>query len=96
MVDPMNSVNEPLFWLHHGAIDYYWSIWQEHDRTKRIYDLDASPKRALGEKAWPARVEMGAFAPSRTVKQIADPENQDGSGTLCYKYEGLSVKNYLS
>jgi tyrosinase len=96
MVDPLNSLNEPLFYLHHGAIDYYWSIWQEQDLKNNIYDLDASSKRSLGEKAWAVRVEMGAFAPPRTVKEVADPENRDGTGALCFRYEGPAAKDYLS
>jgi len=96
MLDPLNSLNEPLFYLHHGAIDYYWSIWQEQDRKNNLYDLDASEKRNLGEKAGSVIIEMGSFAPARTARQVADPENKDGTGTLCFRYEGQTAKEYLS
>ena len=96
MIDPLNSVNDPLFFMHHGAIDYLWSIWQEQDPTKRLYDLDASKDRSLGASAWQTRMDMGAFGPTRTVKDVADPQNRDGSGILCFKYEGMPIEKYLS
>jgi tyrosinase len=96
MLDPLNSVNEPLFYLHHGALDYYWYVWQEKDRKNNLYDLDASPKRDLGEKAGAEPVEMGVYAPTRTSKEAADPENRDGTGILCFKYDGPTAQDYLS
>ena len=96
MLDPLNSLNEPLFYLHHGAIDYYWSVWQERDRTNNLYDLDASSRRNVGEKSGLVVVEMGAFAPPRTTKEVSDPENRDGTGVLCFKYEGPTAHDYLT
>jgi tyrosinase len=95
MVDPLNSVNEPIFWLHHGGIDYFWSIWQDQD-PKRLYDLDASKGRQLGSNAGEARLEMGDFAPERKVRDVADSLNRDGNGILCFKYEGLPIEAYFS
>jgi len=96
MMDPLNSVNEPLFWLHHGAIDYFWSIWQEADRKNRIYDLDTSVKGGGNGKAWAQKIEMGMYGSDTSAKQIADSENRDGTGKLCFKYEGLPVSKYIS
>ncbi|KAF2672518.1 Di-copper centre-containing protein, partial [Microthyrium microscopicum] len=36
MGDPLGSMNEPLFWLHHGGIDQFWSLWQDQDLTHRL------------------------------------------------------------
>ena len=72
MGDPFNSVNDPLFFMHHGGMDYMWSIWQEAD-PKHLYDLDASFGRTLGEKAGDTMLDMGIFAPSRAVREVADP-----------------------
>src|SRR5947207_15336182 len=96
MMDPYNSVNEPLFYLHHGAINYYWSVWQEKDRKTNLYDLDASPKGDLGAKASEEPVEIGAYAPTRTSKEVADPMNKDGTGILCFTYDGPTAQDYLS
>ncbi|KAF2433558.1 Di-copper centre-containing protein [Tothia fuscella] len=96
MGDPLNSVNEPIFWLHHGAIDYYWSIWQEEDRKTRIYDLDASPKGGANQKALAEKVEMGVYGADLSAKQMADSENRDGTGKLCFKYEGPPASSYTS
>jgi len=96
MMDPMNSVNEPLFWLHHGAIDYYWNIWQEADRSRRVYDVDTSVAGDANAKALAEAVEMGLYGSQRTVKEIADTVNKDGSGTLCYKYAGPAASAYIS
>jgi len=95
MLDPLNSLNEPLFYLHHGALDYYWSIWQELDLQSNLYDLDASPNRTMGVKAEQDIIEMGEYAPARTSREVADPMNRDGQGVLCFRYDGPSAKEYL-
>ena len=97
MLDPLNSLNKSLFYLHHDAIDYCWSLLQKNVRANRIYNLGRSAKRASsGEKTWPVRFEMGAFALNSTVKEMGDLKNRDETGRLCFKYEGFTAKDYLS
>jgi tyrosinase len=95
MGDPMNSVNDPLFFMHHGGMDYMWGIWQEVDPS-RLQDLDASWTRNLGSKAGETILKMGIFASDIAIKEVADTQNRDGKGILCYKFEGMSVKDFLS
>jgi tyrosinase len=84
MLDGMNSVNDPLFWMHHTSMDRLWSLWQEQDLATRLYN---PPNITM----W-----MGPMAPNRTVGELYDPLNRNGKGILCYKYEGLQFKYYSS
>ncbi|KAM7213220.1 Grixazone synthase [Rhypophila decipiens] len=34
-LDPFVSPSDPIFWLHHGMIDYLWSVWQGQDYENR-------------------------------------------------------------
>jgi tyrosinase len=97
MQDPFNSVNDPLFWMHHSGIDRMWSLWQEQDPAKRALDVggsngffDLAPLTA-NTPVW-----MGAVAPVVPAIQVMDPQNRDGGGILCYKYEGLKLEDYKS
>jgi len=96
MVDVFNSANDPLFFMHHMGMDRLWSLWQDQD-PKRITDVgkptgffDLAPLK-LDSMLW-----MGFAAPDRHVSEVMDPLNRDGSGVLCYKYEGSSFKSYFS
>lgn len=89
-MDPFNSVNDPLFFMHHANLDYYWALWQERDRSRlsdysaqKDDDFTASTKLVLGE-----------FGPTRLAREVMDTQNRDGKGILCFKYEGLSIKDY--
>ena len=42
MMDPFNSVNDPLFFMHHATLDYIWALWEEQDLT-RLADYSAQP-----------------------------------------------------
>jgi len=93
MEDVFNSANDPVFFLHHGGMDYIWALWQEHD-LKRLNEFDyktngTAPKLLSDSEIW-----VGAFGSDVTAKQVSDPLNRDGNGVLCYKYEGLSFEKY--
>jgi tyrosinase len=96
MGDPFNSVNDPLFWLHHTGMDRMWALWQEQDPGARALDVGtASSIFDLAPLRNDSPVWMGAMAPDVPALQVMDPLNRDGRGILCYKYEGLQVKDYL-
>jgi tyrosinase len=96
MGDPFNSVNDPLFWMHHTGMDRMWALWQEQDPATRAMDVGtASSMFDLAPLKNETPVWMGAMAPDVPALQVMDPLNRDGRGVLCYKYEGLGVKDYL-
>jgi len=93
MMDPFNSVNDPLFFMHHAAMDQLWALWQEQD-LKRLYDF--STKRAEKPPFTPdSPLQVGIFAPERKAKEVSDTQNRDGNGILCFKYEGLPIEKYM-
>jgi tyrosinase len=84
MSDEFNSINDPLFFLHHANLDYLWALWQSQD-PKRLSEFSAPPG---------TRLDMGVYAPGRTAREVLDTQNTDGKGILCFKYEGLGVERY--
>jgi tyrosinase len=93
MMDPFNSVNDPLFFMHHGALDQLWALWQEQD-PKRIYDFSAS--KLEKEPLRPdTPLNMGVFGPEKLAKEVSDTQNRDGTGILCFRYEGLDIEKYM-
>jgi tyrosinase len=97
MTNLWTSTNDPLFWMHHTELDRLWAIWQGTNAT-RLADLAAPIEMSfgqllkLGKKVTKTNkqtmVWMGQFPPSLAIGRIADTQNRDGSGVLCYKYEG--------
>ncbi|ETS84408.1 hypothetical protein PFICI_02433 [Pestalotiopsis fici W106-1] len=39
MKDPIDSCNDPMFFLHHAYLDKLWWEWQLADYPKRLYDM---------------------------------------------------------
>jgi tyrosinase len=93
-MDTFNSVNDPLFWMHHTGMDRMWSLWQEQD-PKRAMDVgSATGLFDMAPLTYETPVEVGDMGPTLPAMQLMDPQNRDGRGVLCYKYTGLSVKDY--
>jgi tyrosinase len=97
MTDLFNSANDPVFFMHHGGMDYLWAMWQEQD-PKRIYEYDRPKGGFLNFSPLNGESElwMGVFAPTIQAKLVADTLNRDGTGILCVKYEGLPFESYMS
>jgi tyrosinase len=91
MMDPFNSPNDPLFFLHHANLDQLWALWQEQD-PKRLSDYGAVSGEEFTSNT---ELSMGLFAPVKLVKDVMDTLNRNGNGTLCFKYEGLPIEKYL-
>ncbi|KAL7747472.1 hypothetical protein RI367_007228 [Sorochytrium milnesiophthora] len=65
---------DPMFWLHHGAIDYYWAFWQGVNNNGNFWVYDGQHKgRDVATSD-----QIGDY----TVKQI-----QDFYNTFCYEYQ---------
>lgn len=84
MSDEFNSINDPLFFLHHANLDYLWALWQSQSPS-RLKEFSAPPGTVL---------DMGLYAPQRMASEVLDTENRDGKGILCFRYEGLKMDEY--
>jgi tyrosinase len=97
MTNLWTSTNDPLFWMHHTELDRLWALWQGSNTT-RLDDVAAPVGMTFGAKMGldgahakttkASMVWMGQFPPSLSIGKISDTQNRDGSGVLCYKYEG--------
>lgn len=95
MGDFFNSVNDPLFFMHHGGIDRMWALWQEQDPQRA---MDAGGSTGFFDMA-PLTLDswlwVGFAGTDRKAVEVMDPMNRDGRGVLCYKYEGNSFESYF-
>ena len=64
-------------------MDRLWALWQEQDLTR----LEDAPNVTM----W-----MGPMSKNRTIAETFDTQNRNGKGYLCYKYDGLDAKYYMS
>lgn len=85
MSDEFNSINDPIFFLHHANLDYLWALWEEQD-PKRSSEFSAPPG---------TRLDMGVYAKPAQAREVLDTLNRDGKGILCFRYEGLAIEKYM-
>jgi tyrosinase len=79
-----NSLGDPLFYLHHGNIDYIFWKWQQNLKTRLnqvgglIEPFDYNGKSVTLD----FKINMGKLAGDATLKSLLDTQG----GTLCYTY----------
>lgn len=89
-----SSPGDPLFYLHHGGLDWLWWTWQQADWPARNFTVDgpdtqwAYPYNYFGDIPYEnitlaTPLHFGALADSITVGDVMDTE----AGQLCYRYE---------
>ncbi|PBK80796.1 Di-copper centre-containing protein [Armillaria gallica] len=88
MVNVATSPNDPLFWMHHGFVDYLWWKWQGDNET-RINDLNnlgyesqKEPATGYVETNGATVLYMFDIIPNATVADVLDTQD----GLLCYTY----------
>ncbi|KAH8885433.1 putative tyrosinase [Thozetella sp. PMI_491] len=83
------SPGDPVFWLHHAAIDRTWWIWQNQDPVTRtsalggtitMYNSPASRNGTLEDI-----LDMGVNGPSSAIGPVMSTIGLTG-GPLCYIY----------
>ncbi|KAI2638823.1 hypothetical protein GGS26DRAFT_587595 [Hypomontagnella submonticulosa] len=93
MANTWSSTVDPLFWLHHSALDRLWNTWQRNDWPKRKEDIGgpdtqwAYPYNYFGDKPYKNITldyelnlgEIGGIVKVREVMDILD-------ASLCYDY----------
>lgn len=88
MGNVITSPNDPIFWLHHGYVDYIWWKWQGDNET-RIHDLEGigyetqrEPDTGYVETTADTVLYLYDVLPNATVGDMSDTKR----GFLCYTY----------
>ncbi|KAK0453056.1 Di-copper centre-containing protein [Armillaria borealis] len=88
MVNPISSPDDPIFFMHHGYLDYVWWKWQGRNDT-RIHDLEGAGNETQAEPATgyvptseATNLYMYDILPNITVGDVLDTQG----GYLCYIY----------
>ncbi|KAK0471425.1 hypothetical protein IW261DRAFT_1670955 [Armillaria novae-zelandiae] len=88
MGNVVTSPNDPIFWLHHGYVDYIWWKWQGDNET-RIHDLQEigyetqrEPDTGYVETTADTVLYSYDVLPNATVGDMLDTKR----GFLCYTY----------
>ncbi|KAK0213787.1 hypothetical protein IW262DRAFT_1467139 [Armillaria fumosa] len=88
MGNVVTSPNDPIFWLHHGYVDYIWWKWQGDNET-RIHDLEGigyetqrEPQTGYVETTADTVLYLYDVLPNATVGDMLDAKR----GFLCYTY----------
>ncbi|KAJ9477595.1 putative protein kinase [Pseudozyma hubeiensis] len=82
---PPHSPNDPLFFLHHAAIDRLWTLWQEQDKSKRVKDYSGPlpfQYPAMNAKITDQMPSFFGLIDDSTVEEVMDTT----AGRLCYRY----------
>ncbi|KAI0885542.1 Di-copper centre-containing protein [Annulohypoxylon maeteangense] len=92
MANTWSSTVDPIFWLHHSAIDRLWDVWQRNDWPKRKGDIGgpdtqwAYPYDYFGEKPYKNItldfvMNFGSIGGMLNIQEVMDVQ-----ASLCYKY----------
>ena len=78
----MTSPNDPVFFLHHAAIDRMWSIWQRKVSagTPFYQQSRADPGHKLGDAMIFNDADPPPFSTGTTIAQIVDGHTMHGDG----------------
>ncbi|KAK7917253.1 hypothetical protein PG985_010861 [Apiospora marii] len=94
MANTYSSPGDPIFWLHHSALDRVWNIWQRQNWETRKSDIGgpdtqwAYPYNYFGDIPY-KNVTLETplyFEQLGGVRKIADTMDIQG-GPFCYDYE---------
>ncbi|KAI0178378.1 hypothetical protein BJ166DRAFT_49020 [Pestalotiopsis sp. NC0098] len=94
MSNMYSSPGDPLFWLHHGKLDFEWNKWQQLDWPNRSTDIGgpdtmwAYPYNFFGDIPYENitldyQLVYGELGTTLSVSEVMDLE----AGALCYTYE---------
>jgi tyrosinase len=87
MLNGWSSINDPLFFMHHGNLDRIWAIWQKKS-SSNVYAIGGPTyPNGTGETTLDTTIDMGKYmAPSIPARQLMDTTNNYDHGVLCYEY----------
>jgi len=78
----MTSPNDPVFFMHHAAIDRMWSIWQKKvaPGTQFYQQLSAAAGHKLNDAMIFNDVDPAPFPTGTTIAQVVDGHTMHGTG----------------
>lgn len=78
----MTSPNDPVFFMHHAAIDRMWSIWQKKvaPGTSFYQQLSAAAGHKLNDAMIFNDADPAPFTTGTTIAQVVDGHAMHGSG----------------
>ena len=80
-----NLPEDPIFYMHHAAIDRAWWTWQSQDLPARLKDVsgrtDMDDISNVGTTL-ATTLGVGQLAPEVTIADVMDIRD----GFLCYEY----------
>ncbi|KAH8886964.1 Di-copper centre-containing protein [Thozetella sp. PMI_491] len=94
MSSTYSSPGDPLFWLHHGGLDFTWWKWQQNDLSVRLTDIGgpdtqfAFPYNYFGDIPYQnvtldTPLNLGGIGGTIKIGAVMNTEG----GNLCYRYE---------
>ncbi|KAH8817729.1 hypothetical protein DL96DRAFT_1534676 [Flagelloscypha sp. PMI_526] len=87
MTNVYSSPGDPLFYLHHGMVDFTYSYWQSQDSPARFYDLSgSSTEDGKTPITMDYELDLMGLAPSIPIRDIMNTEQ----APVCYTYQPSS------
>lgn len=72
MADQFASPSDPVFWLHHGMVDYVWTLWQSRNFGARTYQGPGRTETARNSK-FPPRLPQSSSLPLTILAAPVSP-----------------------
>ncbi|KAK0190020.1 hypothetical protein F5146DRAFT_1002196 [Armillaria mellea] len=88
MGNVMTLPNDPIFWLHHGYINYLWWKWQDDNETHINnlegigYETQREPDTGYVETNTGTVLYLYGVVPNAMVADVSDMKGR----FLCYTY----------
>ncbi|KAF1990406.1 Di-copper centre-containing protein [Aulographum hederae CBS 113979] len=95
MQNVFSSPNDPLFFMHHAALDRVWALWQSLNPATRVMAIGGPTGMAFGAGGMASSgkttlnttVNLGFVADEMPIHKLMDTTGAQGEGILCYWYE---------
>lgn len=79
----LNNLSDPVFFLHHTALDRMWWMWQQIDPSQRLMDYGGKAGANSTERAsLTDLLQVSGLAPAVKVSEVMSTESM----LLCYRY----------
>ncbi|KAJ3310232.1 hypothetical protein HDV04_005171 [Boothiomyces sp. JEL0838] len=87
MCDPRVSVNDPIFFMHHGNVDRLWSVWQN---SNPLYKNAYGGSGADANVAVTDLLNMFGLTNNLPVRELLSTTAGGADGRMCYVYDNTT------